>query len=53
MAQKLTIDKFVNNDLVQKCLSDLRKTFPPGGKPFIVSDVLDNDGHQYVAYQEN
>jgi NTE family protein len=48
MPQELTVDKFINNDVVQKCLADLRGTFPPGGNPFIVSDVLDNDGHQYV-----
>ena len=48
MTQKLTVEEFTNNDVVKKCLNDLKAAFPPGGKPFIVSDVVDNDGHQYV-----
>ncbi len=48
MPQELTVDKFINNDVVKKCLKDLQEAFPPGGKSLIVSDVLDNDGHQYV-----
>ncbi|MGI8582013.1 MAG: patatin-like phospholipase family protein [Chitinophagaceae bacterium] len=48
MAQELTVEDFINNDVVKKCLNDLKDAFPPGGKPFIVSDVIDNDGHQYV-----
>ncbi len=46
--EELSVDDFINNEAVKKSLDDLRAAFPPGGKPFIVSDVLDNDGHQYV-----
>ena len=48
MLRELTVDQFTNNDVVKKCLEDLKSTFPPGGKSFIVSDVIDNEGHQYV-----
>ncbi len=44
----LTVDNFITNEAVQKCISDLKAAFPPGGRPFIVSDVLDEDNHQYV-----
>ena len=48
MAQELSVDDFINNDLVKQCLSDLKDEFPPGGKAFVVSDVIDDQGHQYV-----
>ena len=48
MAQELTHDDFINNDSVKKCLSDLKAEFPPGGKSFVVSDVIDDKGNQYV-----
>lgn len=44
----LTTDSFIKHPGVQKCISDLAAAFPPGGKPFIVSDVLDGNNHQYV-----
>ena len=47
MAQ-LTHDDFINNDIVKKCLSDLKAEYPPGGKSFVVSDVIDDQGNQYV-----
>jgi len=46
--KELTVDDFILNPAVQKCISELATTFSPGGKPFIVSDVIDNDDHQYV-----
>ena len=48
MAQELTHDDFINNDIVKTCLSDLKAEFPPGGKAFVVSDVIDDKGNQYV-----
>lgn len=48
MASKLTTDQFINNDAVKKCLEELKAEFPPGGKAFVVSDVIDDEGHQYV-----
>ena len=49
MPTKLTIDKFIDNDQVKKCLEELNATFGPAPKrPFVVSDVVDDDGHQYV-----
>ncbi|HUS00471.1 MAG TPA: patatin-like phospholipase family protein [Chitinophagaceae bacterium] len=45
----LTPDKFLNDQRVKKCLEQLDATFgPPPKRPFVVSDVLDNEGHQYV-----
>ena len=49
MPAKLTIDKFTDNDQVKKCLEELNAAFgPPPKRPLIVSDVVDDDGHQYV-----
>lgn len=48
MPKELTVDSFINNEVVKKCLKDLQEAFPPGAKSLIVSDVIDNDGHQYV-----
>jgi len=45
---ELTVEQFTQNETVKKCLQDIKDAYPPGGKPFIVSDVIDNDGHQYV-----
>ena len=44
--KQLTTEDFTQNEAVQKCLKELAETFHD--KPFIVSDVIDNDGHQYV-----
>ncbi|WP_026898990.1 patatin-like phospholipase family protein [Daejeonella oryzae] len=44
----LTVDKFTENEVVKKCLKDLQEEFPEGKNPLVVSDVLDNAGHQYV-----
>src|SRR5580765_1140961 len=48
MAQELTTDTFINNENVKKCLEELKAEFPPGGKAFVVSDVIDDKGNQYV-----
>lgn len=48
MPKELTVDDFINDARVKKCLEALRKEFDPGVKPLVVSDVLDKDGHQYV-----
>jgi NTE family protein len=48
MAPKLTTDQFINNDAVIQCLEELKAAFPAGGKSFVVSDVIDDEGHQYV-----
>lgn len=48
---KLAVADFIQNSAVISELESLRKNFDPtldGGKPLIVSDVLDADGHQYV-----
>lgn len=42
----LSVDDFINNDSVKKCISGLKDTFHD--QPLIVSDVLDNENHQYV-----
>jgi NTE family protein len=49
MPEKLTplsVDDFIKNDSVAACISRLRSAFRT--RPFIVSDVLDNNDHQYV-----
>ena len=48
MAQVLKVETFTNNADVKECLRELDAAFPGAGKPFIVSDVLDEEGHQYV-----
>ena len=48
MPKELTVDDFINNERVKKCLEELKIEFDPGVKPLVVSDVLDNEGHQYV-----
>ncbi len=44
----LTIEDFTNNPEVKKCVERLEQEFGSNGRPFIVSDVLDKDNHQYV-----
>ena len=44
----LTVDNFLNNPRVQKCITDLKEAFPEESKPLIVSDVLDENNLQYV-----
>lgn len=45
---ELSPDQFTNHPDVQDCLKRLHKEFGPGGRPFIVSDTLDEHGHQYA-----
>src|ERR1700712_5474542 len=45
--KELTVEQFTNHAEVQKCLEKLKLAFTKE-KPFIVSDTLDNEGHQYV-----
>ncbi len=47
-SSELTTSHFTEHKDVKQCLEDLIKEFGPGGKPFIVSDVVDKEGHQYV-----
>src|SRR5687767_2848176 len=45
----ISVDQFINDKRVRKCLEQLDATFgPPPKRPFVVSDVLDTEGHQYV-----
>lgn len=47
---KLAITDFINDSRVKADLENLKKTFDTsqGGRPFVVSDVVDAAGHQYV-----
>ena len=47
MPQELTVDKFIKNEVVENCIKELKEKFP-AGNPLIVSDVIDDKGHQYV-----
>ena len=44
----LTTEDFTNHPEVLECLNQLKSTFSSAGRPFVVSDVLDADGNQYV-----
>lgn len=44
----LKIEDFTNNPEVKKCVERLEQEFGSNGRPFIVSDVLDSENHQYV-----
>src|SRR6187402_2616488 len=46
--EQLTVGRFTEHPEVKACLNKLQQYFAEGGKPFIVSDVLDAEGHQYV-----
>ena len=47
-APELTVADFLSNDAVKQCVSELNAAFSSGQKSFIVSDVLDEKGNQYV-----
>ncbi len=47
-AKEITTDDFINHPDVLSCLSQLDNEFSQGKRPFIISDVLDEDGNQYV-----
>ena len=45
----LTVEQFTNHPDVLQCLEKLKSEFSGDGKrPFVVSDTLDDEGHQYV-----
>ena len=46
--KKLSPDDFTSHPDVLTCLETLQQTFAEGKTPFIVSDVVDEEGHQYV-----
>lgn len=48
--QSVAVEDFTEHPEVKKCLAQLKTTFDTsnGGREFIVSDVLDSEGHQYV-----
>jgi NTE family protein len=48
LEHNLTIEDFINHPEVKTCISELETTFSSVGNPFIVSDVLDENGNQYV-----
>ncbi len=45
---KLSPEDFTNHPDVLALMETLEKTFGEGKMPFIVSDVVDDEGHQYV-----
>lgn len=46
--KKLSPEHFINHPDVIACIENLNQTFGEGNRPFIVSDVIDEEGHQYV-----
>lgn len=46
--KSITAEDFTNHSEVVNCLQQLDTEFSQGNRPFIVSDVLDEEGHQYV-----
>ena len=46
--KKLSPEDFTNHPEVHACMQNLQETFGEGKRPFIVSDVFDEEGHQYV-----
>ncbi len=44
----LATEDFINNAEVLKCLEQLNTAFPKDTNPLIVSDVIDQNGNQYV-----
>ena len=47
---KITVEDFTQQPEVLQCLEQLKAAFDTtkGGREFIISDVLDKEGHQYV-----
>lgn len=44
----LATGDFTDHPEVLRCIQQLEAAFPEGGRPFMVSDVLDEEGNQYV-----
>lgn len=47
-AKKLSAEDFISHPDVIACLEKLQNEFGEGKRPFVVSDVLDEEGHQYA-----
>src|SRR5215470_16406070 len=48
-SSNIKVEDFIDHPEVKECLNKLNAEFGPIGKrQFIVSDVLDSEGHQYV-----
>ncbi|MGN6532531.1 MAG: patatin-like phospholipase family protein [Ginsengibacter sp.] len=45
---ELTTEDFTNHPEVLKCLEELDTAFRKSNRPFIISDVYDDEGNQYV-----
>src|SRR6478609_10243200 len=48
--EKIAVENFTQHPEILECLNRLKSTFnkDSGGREFLVSDVLDKEGHQYV-----
>ncbi|MEO5650196.1 MAG: hypothetical protein ABIR03_09775 [Ginsengibacter sp.] len=46
--QNLTTEDFINHPEVKLCIGELEAAFSSKEHPFVVSDVLDENGNQYV-----
>ena len=46
--KSLTIEQFTNDSKVKDCINRLNQRFSSNGEPLIVSDLLDEENHQYV-----
>ena len=46
--KKLSPEDFINHPDVLACIGNLTQEFGEGKRPFIVSDIIDEDGHQYA-----
>ena len=46
--KELTTEDFTNHPEVIKCLEELDTAFKKSNRPFIISDVYDDEGNQYV-----
>src|SRR4051812_7864257 len=44
----ISVDYFIKDPEILNCLDDLEKKFGKNGERLIVSDVVDDEGHQYV-----
>src|SRR5207245_8698410 len=42
------VDYFIKDPQILSCLAQLEAAFGKGGERLIISDVLDDEGHQYV-----
>jgi len=47
-SNQLSTEDFINHPDVLDCIRQLETEFGPGKRPFIVSDIFDDEGNQYV-----